>query len=68
MLLGVVLIGPLLLFILAKKSVKCGLQPGDLLPEARLESLDGVPGGDSQIGVDRAAAARSKDCSCLAEW
>ena len=43
LLLGVVLIGPLLLFILAKKSVKCGLQPGDLLPEARLESLDGVP-------------------------
>jgi peroxiredoxin len=37
-----VLIGPLLLFILAERSLKRGLQPGDLLPEARLESLDGV--------------------------
>lgn len=43
LLLGMVLVGPLLLFILARKSVKCGLQPGDFLPEAQLESLDGAP-------------------------
>ena len=42
LMLGVVLIGPLLLFILAERSLKRGLHPGDLLPEARLESLDGV--------------------------
>lgn len=37
------LIAPLLLLFLAQKSFDCGLRPGDLLPEARLESLEGVP-------------------------
>jgi peroxiredoxin len=34
---------PLLLLFLAQRSLDCGLRPGELLPEARLESLDEAP-------------------------
>jgi thiol-disulfide isomerase/thioredoxin len=37
------LIAPLLLLFLAQRSLDYGLRPGDLLPEAQLESLEGVP-------------------------
>lgn len=40
---AVALITPLLLYILASRSIDCGLRPGDRLPAARLQLLDGTP-------------------------
>ncbi len=39
---GAVIIGPLLLYIIGWRSLSLGLRPGDQLPAAQLESLDGT--------------------------